>query len=609
MRYFLHHILILTLSLGFPTTANASFIGGGSSGGGGGGITSINSDSSAAQTITSDSAGTDIAVATSSGVTTISVPSASTTNRGVITTGAQNVNGIKTFGSMPILNSGVPSTVLMLDAGKSVTNSPTTSDEVGALHGLTASRVLGTDAGGLLTASGTSTTRLSYLDIDSSLVALLAAKVGSASPTFTGNVLLPAGTSTVPGAAVGASDNGLSLYTTDTMAMITNGGSRHLWYPNGDQEIYGTSGTNHTTTYYGSGTSGTFLGLDNSTGGLLYIKSSGSGEATTAQGIGTLYISGGTQAVKIRRDGRFLVGSGANTGRGGMIGIEAPADNTITGTTTANASTTISGSSTVFLYQVSVGDQIALSSASTTFATVTAVASNTSLTVDTALGNGTSQTIIVRRALLSGYNINNSDALTYRLLGNGQTYQTVPDDGTASTLTINAVQASVTGSDTFIDFRSSSGSEGSVAGTGVAGVIAYNTFTGSHWTKVKGRQPKVNELLCAVDGKPGIANKDHLFETRVCDQSHDAAAIGAFGGKNKDGYDTVLSIGTGYLIVKNSGFDLKVGEYLTSSNDPGRVEAQEDNVYRNHTVGKLTQAVKWKNGEAERLVSVIYLGG
>ncbi len=65
----------------------------------------------------------------------------------------------------------------------------------------------------------------------------------------------------------------------------------------------------------------------------------------------------------------------------------------VRGTTTANAATTITGSSTTFTYDFGIGDYISLSSASTTYAKITAIASDTSLTVDTALGNGTSQTM------------------------------------------------------------------------------------------------------------------------------------------------------------------------------------------------------------------------
>lgn len=79
--------------------------------------------------------------------------------------------------------------------------------------------------------------------------------------------------------------------------------------------------------------------------------------------------------------------------------VGAPADIVGNGTTTANASTTITGSSTLFLSDVGIGDRISLSSSAGTYAIVTAIASDTSLTVSAALGNGTSQTINIKRSI------------------------------------------------------------------------------------------------------------------------------------------------------------------------------------------------------------------
>lgn len=69
----------------------------------------------------------------------------------------------------------------------------------------------------------------------------------------------------------------------------------------------------------------------------------------------------------------------------------------IAGTTSANAATAIVGVGTSFLTELRYGDEIALSSASSTYAVVTAIADDTHCTVLTALGNGTSQTITRRR--------------------------------------------------------------------------------------------------------------------------------------------------------------------------------------------------------------------
>lgn len=105
--------------------------------------------------------------------------------------------------------------------------------------------------------------------------------------------------------------------------------------------------------------------------------------------------------INVTRGGGLGIGGGTNNlANHNALTVMARADWTMTGTTTANNTTTITGSSTNFVEDVGIGDQIALSSASSTFATVISVASATSMTVDTALGNGTSQSIIRRQAPL-----------------------------------------------------------------------------------------------------------------------------------------------------------------------------------------------------------------
>ena len=71
----------------------------------------------------------------------------------------------------------------------------------------------------------------------------------------------------------------------------------------------------------------------------------------------------------------------------------------------------------------------------------------------------------------------------------------------------------------------------------------------------------------------------------------------------------VLAVGTGYMIVSNTGKDIEVGDFLTSSNVAGLAELQSDDINHNYTAGKATEDIKWKNGETERTISVIYLGG
>jgi predicted RecA/RadA family phage recombinase len=238
------------------------------------------------------------------------------------------------------------------------------------------------------------------------------------------------------------------------------------------------------------------------------------------------------------------------------------------------------------------------------------------------------------------------------------------DNTTVQTIKINAAQAGVTAADTFIDFRSATGSEGSIAGTASAGVVAYNTFTGSHYTQVLDKtnlEPnmlleivgekvdfklalkeaerivKVEETVLDEEGniiytdildeegnpKPKIILKDkifpatyyqaspkpQLFKSQICKTKASKKAIGVYGGTDKEGRDLILALGTGMIWVANKGSNLEIGDFLISSEIPGCAEKQDDGLYRNTTVAKITENIVWETGEAKRLVSCIYVGG
>lgn len=185
-------------------------------------------------------------------------------------------------------------------------------------------------------------------------------------------------------AITGASSVGFNGVTTTFAPHVGSGGLKE---------------TSNSSTY-------TFLQIENTSSGGpyvsdLYVYGSGQGNK-----VGNLTIGNDTNDQMMFCSNAHRAGIGIGNAADGYSGqnlttltVGAWPDKTATGTTTVNASTTVTGSSTLFLTQIAVGDQIAVSSASSTFANVTAVASNTSLTVDTALGNGTTQTISVRRAI------------------------------------------------------------------------------------------------------------------------------------------------------------------------------------------------------------------
>lgn len=110
--------------------------------------------------------------------------------------------------------------------------------------------------------------------------------------------------------------------------------------------------------------------------------------------------SGANPVIQVRKKDQIILG--ANSGILNSVSVVSAgrADvSNVGGTTSASATTTISGSSTNFIQDFGVGDRVSLSSASTTYATVTAIASSTSMTVSAALGNGTSQTLNRKSAI------------------------------------------------------------------------------------------------------------------------------------------------------------------------------------------------------------------
>lgn len=68
------------------------------------GISTLNSQTGATQTFATATTGTDFAISSSGNVHTFSIPNASATARGLVSTGAQTFLGTKTFDSAPIIN-------------------------------------------------------------------------------------------------------------------------------------------------------------------------------------------------------------------------------------------------------------------------------------------------------------------------------------------------------------------------------------------------------------------------------------------------------------------------------------------------------------------------
>lgn len=90
---------------------------------------------------------------------------------------------------------------------------------------------------------------------------------------------------------------------------------------------------------------------------------------------------------------KLAIGSG--TTKLSALTITAPASFTLTGTTNVNGSTTVTGTGTKFLTEVGIGDVITISNSPALRLVVTAIASDTSLTLNAIGGGGGTQTMVV----------------------------------------------------------------------------------------------------------------------------------------------------------------------------------------------------------------------
>ncbi len=106
--------------------------------------------------------------------------------------------------------------------------------------------------------------------------------------------------------------------------------------------------------------------------------------------------SGGNVLSLITKDGQFA--SGIET-KLATFTMKGKAQSVISGTTTVNNSATVTGVGTKFLSEVGLGDKLSVSSDAGRFATVNTITSDTSLTVAFGIGNGTTQTINIKKAL------------------------------------------------------------------------------------------------------------------------------------------------------------------------------------------------------------------
>jgi hypothetical protein len=163
---------------------------------------------------------------------------------------------------------------------------------------------------------------------------------------------------------------------------------------------------------------------------------------------------------------------------------------------------------------------------------------------------------------------------------------------------------------------------------------AYGPFTGAHDGLIdQMAEIEVGDIVCDSDRyytsgiddsmtinyrsqRPYSPNVIGVLQSRKRD--YDFARIAVFRGKSEEElmelqgiYDhiTINGVGEGVINVCGENGDMKGGDLVVSSSQPGKGMRQEDNVVRNYTVARVRVNVQFDSAEDVKQVPCIYLAG
>ncbi|MBI2901817.1 MAG: hypothetical protein HYY17_16650 [Planctomycetes bacterium] len=159
---------------------------------------------------------------------------------------------------------------------------------------------------------------------------------------------------------------------------------------------------------------------------------------------------------------------------------------------------------------------------------------------------------------------------------------------------------------TLAAFQSAGTQEGYIGIVGTT--VSYNGFTGSHF----GRAPLDREIprwavVVATGENRGtngraLGKAETLYGVDTTDTPKDPRAFGVCGGwtETADGrLMLITAVGDGFILVTDTGGDIEVGDFLTTSSRRGFAQRQDDPALMNYTVAKAMHAVRWSAVEPD----------
>lgn len=263
--------------------------------GGSSGITTLNTLTASTQTFATGTSGTDFNISSSTSTHTFNIPDASTSNRGVVTTGTQTFGGLKTFANGAVVTNitGTSSTALLVNGDRSLASAPSILGTGLQLASFTYTNTssAGTHTQGvnfhLISAPTlTSSNAISYTG-DVSTLRVAGVPVASGSTTIDHPyAIYGVGTSHFDEVALGRQESSADITISSTHAIYTGSGGNTFTLPS----------------------------LATHPGKTIFVKNAGSGNLTVARsGSDQIYDTSGVTSITITPGGSRIFVAGGST--------------------------------------------------------------------------------------------------------------------------------------------------------------------------------------------------------------------------------------------------------------------------------------------------------
>lgn len=233
------------------------------------------------------------------------------------------------------------------------------------------------------------------------------------------------------------------------------------------------------------------------------------------------------------------------------------------------------------------------------------------------------------------------------------------NDTTLVRVKFNANTAANGTADTFIAFETTDGEIGDISGTADSGVIAYNTFLGSHYTDIVLQAGDILENGMILEMTGNLMGNTRLAQTQICKTVASTKVYGIYGGtkpdeksigkgkgvmvpaarkakfekakkdrkwlekqtdksiipsgdeilENKYKINLSLGLGAGYLLVSNTNGNIQVGDLLESAGN-GYAQKQAATIIKSSTIGKAVENVNWAGEpDTKKMIgTILYCG-